>query len=91
MNLRQYRDKCYKIAKATGVYLKVKGHGTGKPKCGRLFRVYEINDNECLLDMFFDKGYEVYDLKDVICWVKNGKEYPWPVFTPKAKDLFSDV
>lgn len=41
--------------------------------------------------MFFAKGYEVYDLKDVICWVKNGKEYPWPAFKPKAKDLFSDV
>ena len=41
--------------------------------------------------MLFANGYEMHDLKDVICWVKNGKEYPWPVFTPKAKDLFSDV
>jgi hypothetical protein len=41
--------------------------------------------------MSIDKGFEMYDLKDVICWVKNGKEYPMPVFTPKSKDLFSDV
>jgi hypothetical protein len=91
MNLREYRDKCYKIARATGVYLKVKQHLTGKPKCGKLYRWYEINDKECLLDMSIDKGFEMYDLKDVICWVKNGNEYPMPVFTPKSKDLFSDI
>jgi hypothetical protein len=91
MNLRQYRDKCYKIAKATGVYLQVKSHVTGKLICGRLLRSYEINDNECLIDMLFANGYEMHDLKDVICWVKNGKEYPWPVFKSKANDLFLDV
>jgi len=91
MNLRQYRNKCYKIAKATGVYLKVKQHLTGKPVCGKMFKWVEINDNECLIDLSIGKGFEIYELKDVICWVKNGKEHPMPVYNPKQKDLFSDI
>lgn len=91
MNIRQYRDKCFKIAKATGVYLKVKSHGSGRPHCGRLLRWYEINDKICLLDMSFAKGCEMYELKDVICWVKNGEEHPWPSITKQQKDIFSDI
>lgn len=90
MNIRQYRDKCYKIAKVTATYLVVKRHISRKIESGRLTKWHEINDDTCLLDIFFADGGEIHDLEDIIAYEKSGIRFDWPKMQTKAKDLFSD-
>jgi len=90
MNVRKYRDQCYKIAKTTATYLVVKGHVSRKLQSGRLSKWHEINDNECLLDIFFATGSEVHNLNDIIAYERGGQRFDWPKMKTKAKDLFDN-
>lgn len=91
MNIKEYRDKCFKIAKAPAVYLKTRSRITGMLQEGRLVAWHEINDKETLLDISFSKGREIYDITEIVSWVKDGREYDWPKRPTEQSDLFGAV
>lgn len=91
MTKHEYRNMCYKIARQTGVYLVVKQHRTSKLQSGRLMRVYEINENEILLDIFFKGGCEVYNFDQILFYELKGCQKEWPKYIEELKDLFGNA